>query len=143
MLIYDDVYRWEGWGGKLRLGHGKCRLRIFDLRKGNQTTLVAHLKPFAIVVSDVPGSNTKVKNWGGHIVTGVIHDFDISRHQMLWIEYHPGRTYGMRNEKVIPEKYELVEFTWLDSKAINPKWKPLESPLLDIIKTEMEKTTSD
>ena len=33
MLIVDDVFAWEGWGGRLRLEAGKCRLKIFDLRK--------------------------------------------------------------------------------------------------------------
>ena len=39
MLIYDDIYSWEGWGGMLRLASGKCRLRIFDLKKGNEKRL--------------------------------------------------------------------------------------------------------
>ena len=34
MLIYDDIFAWEGWGGELRLASGECRLRIIDLKKG-------------------------------------------------------------------------------------------------------------
>ena len=31
MIVYDDIFEWEGWGGRLKLANGRCRLRIYDL----------------------------------------------------------------------------------------------------------------
>ena len=59
MLIHDDICSWEGFGGKLRLGSGKCRLQIFDLTAGGKKGL-AHLKPIIVVVSDIPESKMSV-----------------------------------------------------------------------------------
>jgi len=55
MLVHDDMFSWEGWGGRLKLGSGKCRLRIYDLKKDDKKGLM-HLRPIIVVVSDVPGS---------------------------------------------------------------------------------------
>jgi hypothetical protein len=40
MKIYDDIFMWDGWGGLLKLASGKCRVKIFDLKKGNQMPLL-------------------------------------------------------------------------------------------------------
>ena len=61
MLIYDQIYSWEGFGGVLRLASGKCRLRIFDLEKEDRTGL-AHLRPTIIIASDVPDSRMSVRS---------------------------------------------------------------------------------
>jgi hypothetical protein len=53
---------------------------------------------------------------------------------MLFIEYYPETTYGDRQQHIIPEKYDAVEFTWIDGRAIEPKWRTLKPPLLDMIK---------
>ena len=60
MLIHDDIYHWEGWGGKLRLASGCCRLRIFDLKKGHSGG-IAHLRPVIVLISDIPESRMSVK----------------------------------------------------------------------------------
>ena len=73
MLIYDDIYSWEGWGGKLRLASGKCRLRIFDLKKGNKKGL-AHLRPIIVIAADVPESRMSVRSCCGHIATCITKD---------------------------------------------------------------------
>ena len=54
MLIYDDIYHWKGWGGKLGLASGSCRLRIFDQKREQPKDLVM-LRPVVVIVSDVPG----------------------------------------------------------------------------------------
>ena len=59
MLIFDDIYSWEGFGGKLRLASGKCRLQMFDLEKGEKKG-VAHIRPVIIVASDVADSRMSV-----------------------------------------------------------------------------------
>jgi hypothetical protein len=64
MLIYDDIYSWEGWGGTLRLASGKCRLRIFDLTEKNRDRL-AHLRPIIVIASDVPDSKMSVRSCCG------------------------------------------------------------------------------
>ena len=59
MMIYDDIFSWEGWGGRLRLASGECRLRIFDLQKKKAGGL-AYLRPIIVLVSDVPESRMPV-----------------------------------------------------------------------------------
>jgi len=82
MIIYDDIYPWEGFGGKLRLASGKCRLRIFDLKKGNGKGL-NHIRPIIAVVSDTVGSKMTVKSCSGHIATKITREFDIDPSRML------------------------------------------------------------
>ena len=132
MLIYDDIYSWEGWGGKLRLASGKCRLRIFDLRKGSKKGL-AHLRPIIVIVSDIDESPMSVRSCSGHIATSIARGFKIKPQQMLFIEYYPQTIYGQHREHAIAEKYDLVEFNWQRDKAIEPKWRTLKPPLLDMI----------
>jgi len=134
MLTYDNVYSWDGWGGKLRLGNGKCRLRIFDLRKDQTARGVSFLKPIIVVITDVPESKMTIRSCTSHIATCVTNDFNIDPSRMLWIEYYPQTTYGQQGERVIPERLEAVEFEWLEDKAIKPKWRPLKPPLLDAVK---------
>jgi hypothetical protein len=134
MLTYDNVYSWDGWGGKLRLGNGKCRLRIFDLRKDQTAKGVSFLKPIIVVITDVPESKMTIRSCTGHIATCVTNDFKIDPSRMLWIEYYPQTTYGQQGERVIPERMEAVEFEWQEGKAIKPKWRPLAPPLLEAVK---------
>jgi hypothetical protein len=133
MLIFDDIYAWSGWGGKLKLGSGKCRLRIYDLKKGNKRGLM-HLRPTIVVVSDVEDSKISVRSCSGHIATLVTKAFGIDPLRMLWVEYYPEHKYGAGGIHFIPEKLDAVEFTWYGDKAIQPKWRPLMPPLLDEIK---------
>ena len=132
MLIYDDIYSWEGWGGPLRLASGKCRLRIFDLKKENKG--LTHLRPIIVIASDVAESRMSVRSCCGHIASSVAKEFNIRPHRMMFIEYYPQTVYGERREHVIPEKYDLVDFNWKVDKAIEPKWRTLQPPLLDVIK---------
>jgi len=133
MLIHDDIYHWEGWGGALRLASGKCRLRIFDLKE-KHTKALAHLRPIIVIVSDVPDSPMSVRSCTGHIATSVVRDFSIRPHRMLFIEYYPQTLYGEKRQHVISEKYDVVDFNWQDDRAISPRWRTLTSPLLDVIK---------
>ncbi|MGA8179470.1 MAG: hypothetical protein WB792_05395 [Desulfobacterales bacterium] len=133
MLIYDDIYAWSGWGGKLKLGSGKCRLRIYDLKKGNKKDLM-HLRPIIVVVSDVKDSTISVRSCSGHIATLVTKAFNIDPLRMLWVEYYPEHKYGAGDTHFIPEKLDAVEFSWHGDKAIQPKYRPLVPPLLDEIK---------
>lgn len=141
MLIYDDIYPWEGWGGKLRLASGKCRLRIFDLKKRNQEGL-AHLRPIIVIVSDVAGSPMSVRSCSGHIATNIARKFNIKPHRMLFLEYYPQTVYGQHQQHTIAEKYDVVEFKWHDDKAIEPKWRTLKPPLRDMITKLVAETTS-
>lgn len=133
MIIHDDIYSWEGWGGKLKLGSGSCRLRIYDLKKGSAKGL-SHLRPIIIIVSDVPKSRMSVKSCAGHIATCVTRDFSIDHNRMLWVEHYPEKTYGAQGKHIIPERYESVEFVWHEDKAINPKWRPLNQTMMDVIR---------
>ena len=136
MLIHDDRYHWKGWGGALRLGHGVCRLRIFDLKKSESGAL-AHLKSTIVVLEDVEDGPISVRSFVGHVATSVSRDFNIEPARMLLVEYYPAVTYGENQSRTIQEKYESVEFTWHGDKAIEPRWRPLPEPTVRLLK-EME-----
>ena len=133
MLIYDDIYSWEGFGGLLRLASGKCRLQVFDLKKGD-TRGLAHLKPIIVIASDVPDSRMSVRSCCGHIATGVARKFNIKPDRMMFLEYYPQTVYSQEQNHVIAEKYDLVDFNWHQDKAIQPRWRSLKPPMLDVVK---------
>lgn len=133
MLIYDDTFAWEGFGGKLRLGSGKCRLRIFDLKKDARKGL-AHLRPFIVVASDIPESRMSVRSCVSHLATRVAEVFGIDPSRMLFVEYYPASTYGPAGENIIPEHFDAVEFVWHGDKAMHAKWRPLQPPLLETVR---------
>ncbi len=108
-----------------------------EIKGGGKT--VAHMKPIVVIVSDAPGDGMSVRSCAGHLATAVTRAFDIDPARMLWIEYYPRVTYGKNKEHVIPERYEIVEFNWRDGKALKPKWKTLQPPMLDIILDVIEK----
>jgi hypothetical protein len=133
MLIYDDIYTWEGWGGKLQLASGLCRLRVFDLHAG-AVEGVKHLRPIIAIAADVPESKMSIKSCAGNIATKIAVNFKIDPQRMMYVEYYPATVYGKEGQHEIAEKYEQVEFTWHDGKAIRPKWRGLKPPMLDIVK---------
>ncbi len=133
MLIYDDIYYWKGWGGKLGLASGSCKLRIYDQREEESKDL-ALIRPFIVIASDMPGNKMSIRSCAGHIATMVTKEFDISPQRMLWIEYYPTLEYGKKKVHTVPERYDSVEFTWKEDKAIQPKWRPLKPPILDEVK---------
>lgn len=136
MLIYDDIFTWEGWGGAFKLGSGRCRLCILDLEK-NKDNSFRHLKPIVAVTTDVPESKMSVRSCSGHIATSVAESFNIPPNRMLFVEYYPAVTYGENDEHRIPERFDAVNFTWHQGKALHPKWRPLQPELVDLIKTLM------
>ncbi len=132
--IYDDSFYWKGWGGRLRLGSGVCRLRIYDLAKQGADTHLSHLKPIIVVASDLEESGMSVRSCAAHIATQIIDSFNLSPNRMLYVEYAPPRRYGENDEQVIPEVCDSVVFTWLENRAINPEWRPVSPPLKRVIK---------
>jgi hypothetical protein len=137
MRIYDDVFEWEGFGGRLRLGSGKCRLRIFDLKKSNRHG-TAHLKRYIVIASDISESRMSVRSCVSHIATRVAQDFNIDPQRMLFVEYYPETHYGPDDEKCIPERFDAVDFTWHGDKAMHAKWRALKPPILDLVKAQMQ-----
>lgn len=142
MLIHDDIFAWEGFGGQLRLGSGKCRLRIIDLRKGSHKN-IAHLKPYIVVASDIPENRMSVRSCVGHIATSVAKTFGINPNRMIFVEYYPQSTYGVDDENLIPEHFDAVEFTWHGDKAMHPKWRALRQPFLDVVRNVLYANDSD
>ncbi len=138
MLMHDAIYYWEGWGGKLKLAHGKCRLRIFNRAKSGEPVTI--LRPFVVVVSDVEDSKMSIRSCAGHIATKVTEEFKINPNRMMWVEYYPAVHYGRRSEYKIAAQYILVDFTWKDGRAVHPRWRPLNPPLLDTVINLMELT---
>lgn len=128
MLIYDDIFSWDGFGGKLKLASGKCRLKIYDL-SGEQADGLLHLKPIIVIAMDHPGSKMSVRSCSSHIATMVIQTFQIAPSRMQFVEYYPQKTYGKEGKSLIPEIFEAVDFTWKENRAIHPRLRP-PSPVL-------------
>lgn len=139
MKLFDDVLYWEGYGGKFNLAAGRCRLRLFDLSKDKPAT-VPQLKPIIAVVSDLPGDNpaqmkkVTVRACISHVATTIVHRFKLDHNRMVLVEYYPRGTYGRQSEKVIPEKFDVVDLKWHGDKALFPNWRPLPSPLLETVR---------
>ncbi len=141
MVVFDDIFTWQGWGGKFNLASGRCRLRIFDLSDHGQEKL-ALLKPTVVVVSDLPydGPSLKrvtVKSCISHIATLVVERFKLDPQRILFVEYYPQTRYGTDKEHVIAERYELVDFVWHGAKALHPGWKQPSPQLLKTLKDLM------
>lgn len=137
MLIYNDIFHFRGFGGKLSLASGTCRLHIFDQRKEESRGLVL-LRPIVVIVSDIPGNDMSIRSTAGHIATLVTQEFAIKPQRMMWIEHYPAQEYGKKKVHTIPEKYDVVEFSWKEEKAIEPKWRTLKPPILDLVKKLMK-----
>lgn len=139
MKLFDDIFTWEGYGGNFNLASGRCRLRLFDLSK-DQNVTVQWLKPIVAVVNDLPGDDlsamkkVSVRACIGHIATTIVHRFKLDRNRMLVVEYYPKATYGQKPEKVIPEKFDVVDLKWHGDKALFPNWRPLPSAMLETVR---------
>ncbi len=129
MLIYDDIFNWKGFGGKLKLASGKCRLKIYDL-SGDQADGLTHLKPIVVIAIDHPESTMSVRSCSSHIATLVSQTFHVAPGRMQFVEYYPRKTYGKDGKNVIPEILEAVDFTWKEDLAMHPRLRPLSPPLL-------------
>ncbi len=130
MLIYDDDFEWQGFGGQLKLGSGKCRLCVYDL-SAEQLGGLAHLKPVIVLAMDHPDSRMSVRSCSSHIATMVSSTFDILPNRMQFVEYSAEKTYGPDDQKVIPEKFVAVDFTWKENKAMHARLRSVGPPILD------------
>ncbi len=145
MKIFDDIFLWDGYGGRFNLAAGRCRLRLFDLSK-DRTAGISQLKPIIAVVSDLPGDRlpamkkVSVRACISHVATTIVHRFKLDPARMLLVEYYPRETYGRQSEKVIPEKFDVVDLKWHGDKALFPNWRPLKPPLLDSVRALLEKS---
>ncbi|MGE0087334.1 MAG: hypothetical protein AB7S75_23250 [Desulfococcaceae bacterium] len=142
MRIYDGLYTWDGWGGKMRLASGRCRLRLFDLKKGSEGE-VTHLKRFVAVVSDIPfgkqGPNQlTVKSCASHIATNVVRNFSIEPGRMLWIEHYPGDSENEKLRYPVKEHFDEAEFSWDEGGAKNARWKTPSPATVELVKKLLE-----
>ena len=138
MLIFDDIFHWEGFGGKLRLASGKCLLKIFDLSRGDNKGVV-HLKPMVVVATDLADSKMTVRSCSSHIATTVARKHDIPPQRMQLVEHYPEKVYGEKTKQRIPQKFDAVELVWSKGLAMHPKWRPVEGPLLAFLKEQFSK----
>ena len=134
MIIYDDEFSWDGWGGVFKLASGKCRLRIYDLNREKVKNLTL-LKPIIVVVSELtPEENSlkyvSIRSCVGHIATCVTQQFDIDPDRMIFVEYYPQKRYGQNQEHLILERFDLVDFKWNSGRALQPTWRPLPPNLV-------------
>jgi len=138
MLVHDGIYDWPGFGGKLKLASGRCRLRIYDLSPRASAGAALPLRPTVVIVSDVPDSRMSVRSCAGHIATCLSREFHIPPARMMYIEHYPESVYGEQGERVIPEKYDAVDFEWTEGGAIRPKWRTLQGPVLAAIRAAVQ-----
>ena len=117
----------------MRLASGSCWLSLFDLKKQNNAGL-AHIRPIVAILSDVPEGSMSIKSCAGHIATQLSKAFQFNPHRMLYLEYYPETEYGKVKKNIIPERYEVVTFSWHGDKAIEPRWRILRPPMLDMVK---------
>jgi len=140
--IYDGIFEWPGWGGRLRLGSGKCRLRIYNLL-GDARDSAIPLKSTLVIVSDVPGSHLRVRSCASHVATCVVETFEISPQRMLFVEYRPASTYGKLKKHTIAARYEGAVLTWQKGKALEAKWRSLPPAVEKIVKTAVAGTMTN
>ncbi|NNG02291.1 MAG: hypothetical protein HKM93_23135 [Desulfobacteraceae bacterium] len=147
MLIHDDIYTWKGWGGNFNLAAGSCRLRIFDLTD-HEDHKITHLKPIIVVVSDLPAEagtslrSVSVRSCCSHIASSVAEEFDLDPSRMMFVEYSPESFYGNRKQHLIAEKVDVVDLKWHGRKALHPQWRPLKSPLREILVDMMDSVST-
>ncbi|SRR6056297_252496 len=139
MVVYNDIFEWEGLGKSFGLASGRVRLRIFDLSSEDSDKMVC-LRPIIVVVSDLPEEKVTVRGWAGPLASFVVNRFNINKNRMLWIEHYPAVQYGQKKIKHIPETYEIVDFTWKGDKAVLPRWRTLKPPLLDVVRELVDNT---
>lgn len=136
-IIYDGIHKWDGWGGTFRLGSGKCRLRLLNLKSDTAKGLI-FLKPMIAVVSDVPESRLSVRSCTAHIAASIAEKFNIDVRRFMYVEYYPESNYGPQKERRQPARYDVAEFTWHTESAPEVKWHPLKEDLLELIETYMK-----
>ncbi|KPA09329.1 hypothetical protein MHK_010464 [Candidatus Magnetomorum sp. HK-1] len=136
--LHNNIFHWDGFGGKLKLASGSCLLRVVHLTEDKGIPVA---RPFIIITEDIPAADPAKKNRKlsmrsciAHIATRVTQKFSIDPRRMLWLEYYPESIYGMKQEKCIPEQYEVVSFTWEANKAFHPQFRTLKSPVRDQVK---------
>ena len=56
----------------------------------------------------------------------------------MFIEYYPETVYGEQKDRVISEKFDVVDFSWREDQAIQPRWRALKPPMLDIVRKLVE-----
>jgi len=142
LVVYDDIFEWEGWGGRLKLAKGRCQLKIYDLNRSDHKAIL-HLRPIVVVASDLPREGmmkgeVSVRSAAGHIATVVSRKFNIDPQRMQFVEYTPCETYGKNNEYVIAAAYDAVEFTWQDGLALFPRMKSIDEALISILREWVE-----
>jgi hypothetical protein len=142
MLIHDDVFEWDGWGGQLNLCSGQCRLRIFNLKDQKDNGLTP-LKPYMVLTSELAGKKNPrswvtMRSMAGHIATLICEKWNIDPQRMVYIEYYPGTSYGSEEEHHVSERMESAIFEWHENRAMNPVWHPLKSPLLEWLKEAIQ-----
>ncbi|ETR69996.1 MAG: hypothetical protein OMM_09144 [Candidatus Magnetoglobus multicellularis str. Araruama] len=121
----------------MKLASGSCILRVVKCRKKDITIA----KPYIIITEDTlddsaePKNKLSIRSCCAHIATCVTQQFSIDPKRMFWLEYYPESIYGINSEKVIPEQYEVVTFTWDANKAFHPSFRVLKSPVWDQVKT--------
>jgi len=130
--LYDDVFEWEGYGGAFKLASGKCRLKVYDLSRGAERR-VSLLKPVIVLAMDMADSPMSVRSCIGHIATRVVTDHGLVPARTMFVEYYPATHYGTQGERLIPRRFEAVDFEWHGHRALFPRWRSVPDTVLPVI----------
>lgn len=132
-IIYDGIHEWEGWGGIFRLGGGKCHLRLLKLKSDAAKGLI-FLKSTMAIVSDLPETRLSVRSCAAHIAASIAEKHNIDIRRFMYVEYYPESNFGLRQDRKIPARFDVAEFTWHPQNAPQITWHPLKPDLLEIVK---------
>lgn len=142
MLIYDDIYRWNGPQGGCRECAGQdgqsspclitCRLRIIDLAA--DTPFAMPLKRHVVLAEDIsegPRRRICAESLGRHI----FRTFDLCIRRTLWIECDP----------FLKEAFHAAHFTPAyhdgDETIYTITWRPLLHAEKNTLKSHLDTFT--
>jgi hypothetical protein len=104
--LIDQTYYWQGHGNGVGLWQSKCRLRIFQ----------PHPESTIVLVSDLGADcGTSITDCADHLASLIVTEFRLDPEALTWIEHLPDSE----------SEFSLVEFDWLGTIAISPRWSYL------------------
>jgi hypothetical protein len=126
MLIYDDIYTWEGPDFNDRaIWLLSCHLWMIDLSLSNPNVL--HLRPKIVVASDV-NEGPKRKICAETLGKQIYKEFDLDIKRTLWVEYDPSIPTKMAAALMKPQYHDGREIIY------SIQWRKLMTSEKEIIR---------
>lgn len=130
-IVYDDTFKWKGFGttpGRGTQGEweSKCRLRIYQ-----ETESEDDINPRVVVIATELDDNdgTSITNSVENIATLICRQFEIDPVVLVWIEHYPDRNFDRRGEPEDPETFDLVHMELIRDphpRFAHPRWSRMK-----------------